>query len=112
MDVVSGATYSSRGIISAVKNALTGEKDSGKTAENPGKGEGSTTVAEVADAAAYKDGTYYGSATGFAGPIKVKVVISGGKIASIEIVSTSDAAAIFPKHLPLPGKSYLLRARM
>ena len=44
VDVVSGATYSSRGIISAVKNALTGEKDSGKTAENPGKGEGSTTV--------------------------------------------------------------------
>ena len=92
VDVVSGATYSSRGIISAVKNALTGEKDSGKTAENPGKGEGSTTVAEVADAAAYKDGTYYGSATGFAGPIKVKVVISGGKIASIEIVSTSDGS--------------------
>ena len=27
VDVVSGATYSSRGIISAVKNALTGEKD-------------------------------------------------------------------------------------
>lgn len=34
VDVVSGATYSSRGIISAVKNALTGEKVSGKTAEN------------------------------------------------------------------------------
>jgi len=28
VDTVSGATYSSRGIISAVKNALTGEKDS------------------------------------------------------------------------------------
>ena len=41
----SGATYSSRGIISAVKNALTGEKDSGKTAENPGQGQGSTTLA-------------------------------------------------------------------
>lgn len=104
VDIVSGATYSSRGIISAVKNALTGEKDSGKTAENPGKGEGSTTVAEVADAAAYKDGTYYGSATGFAGPIKVKVVISGGKIASIEIVSTSDGSSYISKASAITGK--------
>ena len=104
VDVVSGATYSSRGIISAVKNALTGEKDSGKTAENPGKGEGSTTVAEVADAAAYKDGTYYGSGTGFAGPIKVKVVISGGKIASIEIVSTSDGSSYISKASAITGK--------
>ena len=104
VDVVSGATYSSRGIISAVKNALTGEKDSGKTAENPGKGEGSTTVTEVADAAAYKDGTYYGSATGFAGPIKVKVVISGGKIASIEIVSTSDGSSYISKASAITGK--------
>ena len=104
VDVVSGATYSSRGIISAVKNALTGEKDSGKTAENPGKGEGSTTVAEVADAAAYKDGTYYGSATGFAGPIKVKVVISGGKIAFIEIVSTSDGSSYISKASAITGK--------
>lgn len=104
VDVVSRATYSSRGIISAVKNALTGEKDSGKTAENPGKGEGSTTVAEVADAAAYKDGTYYGSATGFAGPIKVKVVISGGKIASIEIVSTSDGSSYISKASAITGK--------
>lgn len=104
VDVVSGATYSSRGIISAVKNALTGEKDSGKTAENPGKGEGSTTVAEVADAAVYKDGTYYGSATGFAGPIKVKVVISGGKIASIEIVSTSDGSSYISKASAITGK--------
>ena len=104
VDVVSGATYSSRGIISAVKNALTGEKDSGKTAENPGKGEGSTTVAQVADAAAYKDGTYYGSAIGFAGPIKVKVVISGGKITSVEIVSTSDGSSYIGKASAITGK--------
>ncbi len=104
VDVVSGATYSSRGIISAVKNALTGEKDSGKTAENPDQGQGSTSVAEVADAAAYKDGTYYGSATGFAGPIKVKVVISGGKIASVEIVSTSDGSSYIGKASAITGK--------
>ena len=104
VDVVSGATYSSRGIISAVKNALTGEKDSGKTAENPGQGQGSTTLAASMDAGAYKDGLYYGSATGFAGPIKVKVVITDGKIASVEIVETSDGSSYISKASSITGK--------
>ena len=104
VDVVSGATYSSRGIISAVKNALTGEKDSGKTAENPGQGQGSTTLAAATDAGAYKDGVYYGSATGFAGPIKVKVVITDGKIASVEIVETSDGSSYIGKASSITGK--------
>lgn len=94
VDVVSGATYSSNGIISAVKNALTGEKDSGETgASQSGNtaAEGSTlSLADVADAAAYKDGTYYGTGTGFGGTLKVKVVISGGKITSIDIVENHD----------------------
>ena len=34
VDVVSGATYSSRGIINAVKNALTGEEDQSTTASS------------------------------------------------------------------------------
>lgn len=43
--------------------------------------QGSTlSLADVQDAAAYKDGTYYGTGTGFGGTLKVKVVISGGKI--------------------------------
>ena len=33
VDTVSGATFSSRGIISAVKNALTGEKDNSTTGQ-------------------------------------------------------------------------------
>lgn len=104
VDVVSGATYSSRGIISAVKNALTGEKDSGKTAENPSQGQGSTTLAASMDAGSYKDGVYYGSATGFAGPIKVKVVITDGKIASVEIVETSDGSSYISKASSITGK--------
>ncbi len=94
VDVVSGATFSSNGIISAVKNALTGEKDSGETgASKSGNtaAEGSTlALDDVQDAAAYKDGTYYGTGTGFGGTLKVKVVISGGKIASIDIVENHD----------------------
>lgn len=95
VDVVSGATYSSNGIIGAVKNALTGEKD--KTVTGKSKQEStsesdssSVEIAAVQDASAYKDGTYYGTGKGFAGTMKVKVDIAGGKIASISIVSTKD----------------------
>ena len=95
VDVVSGATYSSNGIIKAVKNALTGEKDktvTGKSKQESAS-ESDSSLAEIAavqDASAYKDGTYYGAGKGFAGTMKVKVDISGGKIASISIVSTKD----------------------
>ena len=97
VDVVSGATYSSNGIIGAVKNALTGEKDKGVTGkskqESRSDSESDNSSAEIAavqDASAYKDGTYYGTGKGFAGNIKVKVDIAGGKISAISIVSTKD----------------------
>ncbi|WP_455721587.1 FMN-binding protein [Agathobacter sp.] len=95
VDVVSGATYSSNGIIGAVKNALTGEKDSGVTGESEqaatqSGGSSDVKIETVADADGYKDGTYYGTGKGFAGDVKVKVDISGGKIAAISIVSTKD----------------------
>lgn len=95
VDVVSGATYSSNGIIKAVKNALTGEKDktvTGKSKQESASESDSSSVekAAVQDASAYKDGTYYGTGKGFAGTMKVKVDIAGGKIASISIVSTKD----------------------
>jgi len=95
VDVVSGATYSSRGIINAVKNALTGEEDQSTTASSgaaSGSG-GSLSVSTVQDADGYRDGTYYGSGTGFAGTVTVKVVISGGKIASIDVTSHSDGTS-------------------
>ena len=97
VDVVSGATYSSNGIIGAVKNALTGEKDNGVTGkskqESTSESESDSSSAEIVavqDASTYKDGTYYGTGKGFAGNIKVKVDIAGGKISAISIVSTKD----------------------
>lgn len=98
VDVVSGATYSSNGIISAVKNALTGAADSGTPASTSAGSSGgssspaggSSSVSTVQDASAYADGTYYGTGTGFSGALTVEVVISGGKISSIQIMDTSD----------------------
>lgn len=101
VDTVSGATYSSRGIISAVKNALTGEKDSGTTGQSQsGSGAAagsSTSVAAVEDPSAYKDGTYYGTGTGFGGTLKVKVEISGRKITSIQIMENQDGSEYISK---------------
>ena len=98
VDAVSGATYSSNGIISAVKNALTGAADSGTPASTSAGSSGgssspaggSSSVSTVQDASAYADGTYYGTGTGFSGALTVEVVISGGKISSIQIMDTSD----------------------
>ncbi len=90
VDVVSGATYSSNGIINAVKNALT--KASGGTVTETSNGGAASNAAGRTSSDAfqdgtYKDGTYTGSAAGFRGNITVSVTISGGKIASISVVS-------------------------
>lgn len=93
VDAVSGATYSSNGIINAVKNALTGEVDSGKTAAGAAASTGTPTVSHIQEASAYNDGTYYGTGTGFVGPLTVEVQISGGKITSIKVTKTSDGSS-------------------
>ena len=95
VDAVSGATYSSNGILNAVKNALTGEAaetetvaSSSGTSSDSGNS-GALAEVEYTDPDGYTDGTYTGSATGFGGKITVSVTISGGIITSIEIVSAA-----------------------
>ena len=44
-----------------------------------------------------KDGTYYGTGTGFGGTVKVKVVIKDNKIKSIEIVEHQDGSSYMQK---------------
>lgn len=96
VDTVSGATFSSKGILAAVKNALTGQEDTSEPASTSGaagggaSSGGSVTVSKIEEPAAYRDGTYYGTGTGFGGTMKVCVVVSDGKIASIDIVENSD----------------------
>lgn len=101
VDTVSGATYSSRGIISAVKNALTGEKDGNETGQAESGGTAAagsaSSIGTVEEASSYKDGIYYGTGTGFGGPLKVMVKISDGKIASIQVVENSDGSSYISK---------------
>ncbi len=88
VDVVSGATYSSRGILGAIQNALTGE-----TVNNPAPPQANAGKRAAVDTfdepAAYRDGVYRGTAQGFGGDITVEVTISGGRIAAINVVSAS-----------------------
>lgn len=98
VDLVSGATYSSRGIVNAVKNALTGQSDGTQTLGNTGvSGGGSSAgqtsapiISTVTEAAAYRDGVYYGTGNGFGGPVQVQVTITDGQIVGIDVIEHSD----------------------
>ena len=68
VDIVSGATYTSNGIINAVKNAL----------ESAGSAGGALT----------------GTADGFMGPITVSVTMDGDTITAVEVVSNSETPEI------------------
>lgn len=100
VDAVSGATYSSNGIIQAVQNALSqaGNSDSSTPAATPTptptpkpakKPKKDTSVS-------YKDGVYEGQAEGFDGTVTVKVTIKNGKIKKISNTNT-DTPEFFNK---------------
>ena len=116
VDTVSGATYSSNGIISAVENALSaqtqdaGTQDAAQTAQSQetatqqdesvqadtGSQESDTaSAAAEATAVQLQDGTYSGSGTGFRGETDVTVTVSGGKITDINIDSYQDDEQFF-----------------
>ncbi len=102
VDTVSGATFSSRGIINAVKNALTGVQDNseaGNVHSGAQAASGSSSSISKVDETAntYKDGVYEGTGTGFGGEMKVQVTIREGKIAAIEILENKDGSSYMEK---------------
>ena len=98
VDTISGATYSSKGLLMAIKNALV--KASGGLAEAvapaPAAGGSSNkphhTIDPFTPAGGYADGVYTDSAWGYSEdtPVSVRVTIANGKIANIELVNTGD----------------------
>lgn len=101
VDAVSGATYSSVGMINAVRNALNQAATDGTAVEPEASlppaeantqpdADAKKTVEKVEETSEYKDGTYTGTGTGFGGTLKVKVTIKSGKIKTIKVVETSD----------------------
>ena len=94
VDAVSGATYSSNGIIQAVQNALSqaGNSDSATPTPTPKPAKKPKKDTSVS----YKDGVYEGQAEGFDGIVTVKVTIKNGKIKKISNTNT-DTPEFFNK---------------
>ena len=99
VDAVSGATYSSNGIIQAVQNALSKAANTSvsvtptPTAKPTPK---PTSIPKPSGNVTYKDGTYSAEAEGFAGPVKVTITIKNGKITKITNTNT-DTKEYFSK---------------
>lgn len=86
VDAVSEATYTSRGILGAVRNALTGEVVHNPLPPQPEPAQ--PLVEEVFETpSAYRDGVYTATADGFGGPITLQVTIAGDVITDITILS-------------------------
>ena len=92
VDAVSGATYSSTGIINAVKSALSQAAKGTEPSESPTPSPSPTPIPVPDDAPnyGYLGGTYTGTGEGYGGEITVSVTVSGGQITAIEIVSAPD----------------------
>ena len=95
VDTVSGATYSSVGLINAVRDALsqaggTEEKIETKTPKKSSPVSEAVNLSSIDEPSSYKDGVYTGSAQGYGGITTVEVTISNGQIANIKILSHHD----------------------
>ena len=128
VDTVSQATYSSRGIINAVNNALSKagvapniskeksknskekssgnknqEKENNKKTQNNPENNNTNSSGKINDAK-LKDGQFTGVAQGFSGPITVRVTIANGSITNVEILSHSDDAPYFAKAMAVVSR--------
>ena len=96
VDAVSGATYSSNGIIQAVQNALSQAGNSDSATPTPTPTPKPAKKPKKDTSVSYKDGVYEGQAEGFDGTVTVKVTIKNGKIKKISNTNT-DTPEFFNK---------------
>ena len=126
VDTVSGATFSSNGIIGAVSDALSGASAASTSLTTASAGETAATDSSAGTAEAedtetedteeedsettavtstlgttgltdLADGTYTGSGTGFRGEIVVSVTVKNGQITSVTVTSYSDDEKYFSR---------------
>ena len=89
VDAVSEATYTSRGILGAVQNALTGEVVNNPLPPQP-KPAAPLVVEEFTAPSTYLDGIYTAEAMGFEGEITVQITVAEDKITDITLLSAED----------------------
>ena len=106
VDSVSGATFTSGGIIEAVENALVGEPGTSQKDKEPAPSKEEDKKPEIMQDISdmnLADGTYEGTEKGFGGEIKVEVEVRDGKVANIEILEhgeTENIAGSALKEIP------------
>ena len=89
VDAVSEATYTSRGILGAVQNALTGKVVNNPLPPQP-KPAAPLVVEEFTAPSTYLDGIYTAEAMGFEGKITVQITVAEDKITDITLLSAED----------------------
>lgn len=99
VDAVSGATYSSNGIITAVQNALSQAIPSGNqttATPTPKPTKKPVPTPNPDKESPYKDGTYTGTAQGYSGTVTLTAKIKKGIIKSLDVKHT-DTPQFFQK---------------
>jgi uncharacterized protein with FMN-binding domain len=110
VSTVSGATYSSKGLIEAIENALSNKSNSSSSTDASSSDTSSNDSADSStssndsstndssdslDFKNLKDGTYTGNGTGLRGTTSVKVVVKNKKVQSITVTSYEDDQQYF-----------------
>ena len=102
VDVVSGATYSSKGILMAIRNALA--QAAGGEAESTSESTPSQVTRPEASlnpvislGSAYADGTFIGTGVGFNGDVVIAVTMQNGMLVSLAVVQTDDDEEYFSR---------------
>ena len=99
VDAVSGATYSSNGLIEAVNKALGNEEGEGKKPEQE-ESEDKQSFIEAGHFQNLTDGIYIGSADAFRGDVEVQVTVEKQKVTDISILSYCDTEEYFFRAAP------------
>ena len=89
VDAVSEATYTSRGILGAVQNTLTGEVVNNPLPPQP-KPAAPLVAEEFTAPSTYLDGIYTAEAIGFEGRITVQITVAEDQITDITLLSAED----------------------
>ena len=99
VDAVSGATYSSNGLIEAVNKALGNDEGEGKKPEQE-ESEDKQSFIEAGRFQNLTDGIYTGSADAFRGDVGGQVTVEKQKVTDISILSYCDTEEYFFRAAP------------
>lgn len=104
VDTISGATKTSRGLLTAINACISqakGGKDTSTTGATGGggggSGQGSSDTGKDIDIKKVIDGTYTGKANGYGGELSVSVSVKDGKITDLKVLSHNESSGYYER---------------